>query len=245
MKFLGKLTVALIGVAFVSPLQAQEEIQFVNAFKGEWFVFDPSYAHAGGTCKLELEGGGQGNGTYGITTSKCAAPINDLVGWRIQKGQIFLLDKDGSAVATLGGNQRRITGVIAGAPRSAIVVERGSGDGNSARLNQAVSRHGCLFRGFTDRCIQSSNLVGPDFANDSESVIEVIVNLNVRAQPRHDAPIIGTIPRAARITVNECLLASDGIWCAARFGEEVGWFARTGLRQNEWPVATFVPADNS
>ena len=157
----------------------------------------------------------------------------------------MLLGKDGSAVAALGGNQRRITGVIAGAPRGAIVVESGSGDGNSARLNQAVSRHGCVSRGFTDRCIQGGNLVGPDFAEDSEGVIEVIVNLNVRAQPRHDAPVIGTVPRAAKITVSECLLASDGVWCAAQFGEEIGWLARTGLRQNEWPVATFVPADNS
>ena len=245
MKFCRKFAPAFISVAFASVLYAQEEVEFVNAFKGEWFAFDPVYASSGNICSLTLDDGGQGNGTYGIEASGCGAPIRDLAGWRIQEGQILLLGKDGSVVATLGGSQRRITGVIVGAPRDAIIIERGAGDGNSARLNQAVSRHGCVFRGFTDQCISGDNLVGPNFTDDGERVIEMIVNLNIRAQPRHDAPVIGTIPRSTKITVDECLLASDGVWCAARFGEAIGWLARTGLRRNEWPVATFVPADSS
>ncbi|MGR3270473.1 SH3 domain-containing protein [Thalassococcus profundi] len=240
-----KLAAITLAAAVASPLHAQDEAAFVDAFKGDWYIFDPAYASGGGTCSLELDDAGQASGTYAIVPSDCVEPVGDLAGWRISNGQILLIAADGSTTAALGGNQRRITGEISGGPRRAIVMERASGDGNSARLSEAVKRHGCIFRGFTDRCIESETLVGPDFAAEGEEAIEVIVNLSVRSQPRHDAPALGVVPKGTVVTVDECIVASDGIWCSAGFGEDTGWLARTALRQDEWPIATFVPTEPS
>lgn len=223
--------------------QAQDETAFVEAFSGDWFVFEPAYGTGNATCQLDLDtAAAPSQEGYQIATQNCAAPIRDTSAWMIRDGQILLQDADGGTLARLGGNQRRISGEISGAPRESIIVERASGDGNSARLSEALAVHGCIFLGFTDRCAEEELLAGQGFASTGPERIKVLVNLNVRAQPRADAPVLGTIPAETDVTVRQCLVASDGLWCSAEFGDQVAWMARTALRQDEWPVATFIPA---
>ncbi|HHX89670.1 MAG TPA: hypothetical protein GX700_07850, partial [Paracoccus sp.] len=59
------------------------------------------------------------------------------------------------------------------------------------------------------------------------------------SQPRRDSAEIGTIPAGTCVRVDQCLNASDGLWCRAWFGETLGWLGKTALRQNEWPVVTY------
>jgi SH3-like domain-containing protein len=95
--------------------------------------------------------------------------------------------------------------------------------------------------------VEPSATKAPDFKEETAR-IDVLVKLNVRNQPRRGAAVIGTVPPDSTVTVNACLTTSDGIWCRARFGDSMGWMAKSALRQGEWPVITYVnagPAESS
>jgi uncharacterized protein YraI len=77
-------------------------------------------------------------------------------------------------------------------------------------------------------------------APDAEKKINVIVNLNVRAEARDDAGIVGVVPENSCVAVERCLTASDGVWCQAKFGDKDGWIRKVALRQNKWPILTFT-----
>ncbi|WP_102108652.1 SH3 domain-containing protein [Oceaniglobus roseus] len=144
-------------------------------------------------------------------------------------------------VTALGGNQRRITGELE-AGGAGIVLERADGDGSGTALSSALARHRCYYLGFTQDCAKPEQVSRPELTEGGGAygVIDVLVNLNVRSQPRRDAPSLGIVPADTSIKVNDCLQASDGIWCRAAFGENEGWLAKTALRQQEWPIVTYV-----
>jgi SH3-like domain-containing protein len=61
--------------------------------------------------------------------------------------------------------------------------------------------------------------------------VQVLVNLNVRAEARDDAEVVGVVPSQTCVTTELCLTATDGAWCCAKFGERTGWMRKLALRQ--------------
>lgn len=221
--------------------QASAEAQFVETFSGDWYSFDPRSSDAG-TCLIKLSPDATAAGAvdYAATTSGCSNPLGTVTSWRIIGGQIRLFAGDtGSELAALGGNQFRITGTITSGA-GAVILERATGDASSRAISQAISTYKCIFRGATDTCATADDLTQVSFSGDTPPAIQTLVNLTVRDQPRADAPSVGVVPRDTVVTVEQCLTTSDGVWCAARFGDTLGWFTRTALRQQTWPVLTFV-----
>lgn len=220
---------------------AQDRAALIEAFSQDWYQFDSSRSTGQEPCRLML-------GTEAPTADaplpaqsrNCVDPIARLSGWTVENGQLVLFDDAGARLAELGGNQRRLTGIQA-VDGLGIVIERASGDGSNTAIARAVQRHRCYYMGTTDACAPETELKLPDFTADDTGLAEVetLGNLVVRGQPRRDASSVGTIPQGTCVRVNQCLTASDGIWCRARFGEIDAWLAKSAVRQEEWPIVTF------
>lgn len=225
---------------FATPALAQTEAEFVEAFKGDWQIHDDGYALEGERCRITLSGDGVegAEGVYGVTVQTCNLELADITGWRIADGQMILLAGE-NAVASLGGNQRRMSGNSAiGAP---IILERTGDNPLVDQLAAARQSSGCYFLGFTNTCVDEAQLAKPTVPSDgSGAKIGVLVNLNARAEARDDAAVIGVVPANSCIVTEVCSTASDGVWCRAQFGEVSGWLKKVALRQERWPVVTFV-----
>ncbi|MCA0922090.1 SH3 domain-containing protein [Pseudooceanicola nanhaiensis] len=229
-------------LSLAGPSVAQSRDQLVQAFSGNWFVFDPSFA-AGGNCGLTLGGAVVSNdGQMSAATENCAEAIARTKSWSIEGGVLRLFDDGGSQLAELGGNQRRVTGLTT-PEQSGVIIERASGDGFAQEIALAVQEHRCYYYGTSANCATKEDLVAPSFAEEEGEMlaqIETLGNLAVRSQPRRDATMIGTVPANSCVRVNQCVTASDGLWCRAAFGERQGWLAKTALRKETWPIVTFA-----
>lgn len=235
---------ACIGALFgAAQASAQDSVDFIETFSGEWYVFDERFGVGGELCQLELTSERVVADRFVAAAQGCRGALSDLAFWDITDGQVMLRSAGDTEVAALGGSPRRMTGDYVDRPELGIIVERAAGDGTNALINQAIRRHGCMFYGFSDRCVDPGELIEPSYAGDRPQRVELLVNLNVRSQPRADASVIGTIASGTAVVVNGCLGASDGVWCKARFGDRSGWLTRTTLRQNEWAVATYIAAE--
>ena len=230
----------LLGLALAaSPAVAQDEAAFVQAFSGEWFVFDPDASGPSQSCSIDLKREALGKALAALSTG-CTDDLGEVHNWGIADSRIVLNDEAGEPLAVLGGNQQRITGEIA-AQGDGVVLERRSGDARSAELRTAIASYRCLFRGYGDACASAKELAVPAFDGaEGTGRIRTLVSLNARSQPRGDAPVLGVIAPNEEIVVNDCLVASDGLWCRAAFGGQNAWLARTALRGDTWPVATYV-----
>lgn len=232
---------AVATLGFGVAAQAQEQSEFIKAFSGQWFVFDPQYGANDLTCTLALAGKPSDEaGTLAVEPKNCVEPLANVVTWGISDGQLAFKDASGTGIATLGGSQQRVTGELAASGRG-LVVERAQGDENTRKMAAAIGRHRCIYVGFTQECADPDDLRKPAMTEDNGTFasVGIVVNLNVRDQPRSNAPIVGTLPTGACLKVNYCTQASDGIWCRARFGERSGWVHKTALRKGEWPVLTY------
>ena len=221
------------------PVASQTVDEFFTAFSGSWFVFDPQFASGTETCEIRLDA----DGTQPLrpaSASNCAAPLSELVTWTIGDGQLDLRSAEGATIVRLGGNQQRVTGDFSDSGRG-LILERADGSGRSAELTAALRRHRCFFAGYTADCVGPSDLRSPAFTELGGTIgeVETLVDLNVRSQPRAQADPVGVVPAETCVRVNQCIIASDGVWCRARFGEQEAWLAKTVLRQDEWPVMTF------
>ncbi|WP_176440915.1 SH3 domain-containing protein [Oceanicola sp. 22II-s10i] len=233
-------TVLALGAA--PAVQAQSVQEFVKAFSGQWYVFDPAYASAKDPCAISLEDTGEGEPVrYKAASSNCVTPVSGLKKWYIDEGMLHLLDASDSVIIRLGGNQSRITGEIEGTQR-AVIVERAAGSQETAALAEAIRKHRCIYVGFTSDCAKKEDLAEPAMTEDGGvyASVGIVARMNVRSQPRSDATVIGVLNEGICLKVNFCTTASDGIWCRARFGEDAGWVRKTALRQSEWPVMTFA-----
>lgn len=240
MKPLGPASALVLALA-AAAAPAQESPDFLEAFSGEWYVFEASARSGGDPCRIDLEQAGAP--PYPARSAGCTAPLGDIAAWRIEDGMISLSAGEGDRVATLGGSQFRLTGEFSSGS-DGLIMERPQGDGTSAQLAAAVRRHGCYYAGFGSDCASPEALAAPP---KGPGRIEALANVNVRTQPRRGAEIIGVVPQGATISTQTCLQASDGYWCRAAFGEETGWIAKSALRQEQWPVITFsvVPGADS
>lgn len=234
------LGLALVGTVPLGGAQAQSTEELVSAFGGDWYVFEPSFKSGSSECRISL------TSDMSASVQGCAAPLNGMTEWRIEEGQILLIGARETRLASLGGNQRRVTGTLVDSGQG-LIVERANGDGASLAISNALGQHRCYFLGFSRTCASPEALASPSPSaeNGEGARVEVLANLNVRTQPRRDAAIIGTLAEGTVVNLDYCTRASDGIWCRALFGTEAGWLAKTALRQNEWPIVTYRLATQS
>lgn len=215
---------------------AQTEAEFIDAFSGDWQIYDDIYGD-NGLCRIKLFTERDAAGLT-LKPESCALELGEITHWEILDGQLAL--KIGpDIVATLGGNQQRMSGNMAiGSP---VILERLN---DSALVTQLASAHaasGCYYLGFTNTCANDDQLGKPTPPGDgSGASINVLVNLNVRVEARDEADILGVVSANSCIITDICTQASDGVWCRARFGEDLGWLKKVALRQERWPVITFV-----
>ncbi len=236
---------ALTTLAFGSGAVAQSAEDLREAFSGTWYVFDQGFSAQNQLCRVVLENvrtpsDGGNAAEFKAAAENCSGPLGQGITWRVESGKILVTLTSGQAIAALGGNPQRLSGDYAGPP-GALVLERENGSGAKADLTAAIKGHGCYYLGYTADCADTSATKPPKF-DGGTAEIDVLVKLNVRNQPRRDAPVMGTIPRGSTVTVNTCLTTSDGIWCRARFDDSMGWMAKSALRQGQWPVITYVNA---
>lgn len=231
------LAAALYALALSGPALAQSEEEFVKAFAGDWDVFDDAYAVDGAHCRISLSDTAV-DGGYALTVTSCALELGMLTSWRIIDNQLGLVADD-TVVAALGGNQRRMSGDSnIGAP---VILDRAGETGLIDQITKAREASGCYYLGFTTTCVDESQLAKPAIAPDgSPARIGVLVNLNVRAEARDDAEVLGVVPANSCIVTEACATAVDGVWCKARFDDTPGWLKKLALRQERWPVVTFV-----
>ncbi|MFD2648831.1 hypothetical protein ACFSX5_13660 [Devosia albogilva] len=230
-------TAAVLSLTLNGGALAQAEADFVAAFAGDWQVVDDLYGVDGKTCSITLSDEGT-DGVYGLTSSNCNLELSGLTGWRITEGQMVLLAGE-QEVAALGGNQGRMSGNSAiGAP---IILDRAGDNQLASEVTAALESSGCYYLGFTSVCADDAQLSKPKISNDgSPANISVLVNLNARVEARDDADVLGVVPAGSCIVTDICMDAADGAWCRASFGDQQGWLKKVALRQQTWPVITFV-----
>ncbi len=213
---------------------AGQEAALVEAFSGEWFSFEPRNGAAQQTCALRLSAQPAPQGGFQATAQNCALPLDQVALWGIIEGKIRLVG-GGGQIAALGGHQQRMSGEM-GASEAPLVLERAGGDANAQALSQAIGTYRCLFAGYSDSCAGSAQVqMAPVPAQ-----IVTLVDLNMRDQPRADAPVQGVLPRQTVAPVDTCLLTADGPWCRAVYDGQTAWVARNALRQGTWPVLTYM-----
>lgn len=226
-----------LGVAAPSTVLAQTEQEFVEVLAGDWQVFDDVYAVDGKKCRITLKTE-KVETDYALGIESCGLELGMLTAWRIVEGQLALV-ADGGVIALLGGNQFRMSGNSnIGAP---VILDRAGENASMQSIAQARQSSGCYYLGFTNTCVDEAQLGKPQVpADGSAASIGVLVNLNVRVEAREDAEVAGVVPANSCIVTDACSEAADGVWCRARFGESTGWLKKLALRQERWPVVTFV-----
>lgn len=234
--FVAGAMAALLGMA--SGATAQTEAEFVAAFAGEWRVFDESFAQGAQICRITLGQEAQ-DGRYKLDKASCGGELAEVAAWGLADGQMALLAAQGEAVVSLGGTQRRMSGTTkSGKP---VILERAGVVGAAEQIQAALRASGCYYLGFSDRCAAEADLGKPAAGSaDSPLRIKVIANLNARTEARDDANVIGVVPANSCVAASVCVTASDGVWCRAEFGERTGWLRKLAIRQNRWPIVTFL-----
>src|SRR5690606_38231607 len=94
LKALSKLAAALVAALIIhSPAAAQTEAEFIEAFAGDWQIYDDSYGD-GGRCQISLSGERDETGLT-LTTKSCALELGEITHWEIVEGQLALkIDSD-------------------------------------------------------------------------------------------------------------------------------------------------------
>ncbi|MEH6833125.1 MULTISPECIES: SH3 domain-containing protein [Falsihalocynthiibacter] len=237
-------------LCFSMQAAAQSKEMFLEAFSGQWLIFDTSFSTSPAPCSFELTNVIELRGVVeesqlrpSGTSENCVAPFDSVKAWDIEDNQLALYAENDALIARLGGNQNRVTGDVGYTFRS-VILERANGAPENAKFSQALREHRCIYKGYTAECATKEELALPVFTEGGGviSSVELLVNLNVREQPRGNSLSVGTLPKGTCLKVNYCTTASDGIWCRARFGEAAGWIKKTMLRKDEWPIATYLNA---
>lgn len=233
-----RLALAAFLTVSAVPAVAQTMDELISAFSGDWYSFDRARAQDGGVCQITLSGTPAGN-ALAAQAQSCGGGLDLLELWGISDGQIVLISADQRVLALMGGNQTRMTGDDLSSGRS-LILERRQPSGFVISLQQAIKAQSCLYVGYTDACSDKSD-VTPLLAakSDAPVALETVTRLNLREQPRRDAPVALVLDRLTKVDATECLTATDGIWCKVTVGDTSGWLARNGLRQKKWAVTTF------
>ncbi|KAF0676067.1 AprI/Inh family metalloprotease inhibitor [Profundibacterium mesophilum] len=236
----GALLAALIaGLATAPQAGAQSAQEFIAALSGSWYAFDPAYSSGDGPCRIDLAPEPGADGQYTAMPEGCADIFAAAESWSIDNANLMLADAQGRTLAQLGGNQARITGLASQSGRG-VILERAEGDAHAQFLSNALRRHTCFYLGTSAECSDTQDRDRPVFDDDGTAQVELSVNLTAYSQPRRGSASLGVISQGNCVIVDQCLAASDGLWCRARFGETEAWLGKAAVRQAEWPIVTYV-----
>jgi hypothetical protein len=233
MRGVGVFVALAIAASTAASTAAAQDAAVLTAFSGQWYSFEPRMG-MGQTCAIALSTQDVAGGLQ-AGAQNCAGPMGQLTHWGIVDGKIRLFGRGGE-IAALGGHQQRMTGDMETSGGTPLVLERAEGDENARQLGQAIGTYRCLFAGYSNACASADQVKMAQTPNQ----IVTLVDLNMRSQPRSDAPVQKVVPRSKFVAVDVCLLTSDGPWCRAQFEGETGWIARNALRQGTWPVLTYT-----
>lgn len=238
-RVVAKCAAAMVASVFLAgSAAAQSETEFVEAFSGNWQVYEEALSSGGALCAIGLSKTGS-NGRYEVAKSNCGGELATIDKWGIVDRQLAFLDAGGVATVKLGGNQRRMTGTTASG--KSVVFDRVGANGLAAQIEALVKAAGCVYLGFTDQCAPAAELKDPLKANPAgDHKVQAVVNLTVRSEARDDAEPVGVVPRNSCVTVDACLTAADGVWCQAKFDGRTAWLRKIAVRQSRWPVITYV-----
>ncbi|NVO27622.1 hypothetical protein HJ526_09345 [Donghicola sp. C2-DW-16] len=233
-----KRVLLAILMAAAGPAMSQSAADYLQAFSGEWYSFDRARAQNGGVCRVDLTTEPMGNALV-AKAENCGAGMDLLGAWGIVDGQIAMLSDDQRVLALMGGNQVRMTGDDLSSRRS-LILERRQPSGFVVSLQQAIKSQNCLYIGYTADCSNKED-VSPLLSAkaDAQVHLQTATRVNLREQPRRDAPVSLVLDRLTKADATECLTATDGIWCKVTVGETSGWLARNAIRQKKWAVTTF------
>src|SRR5690606_16827157 len=186
------------------------------------------------TCTMVLGSKANTDGRYTVDSQGCRGEAALVKFWGVNEGQMTLFDAASGVIARLGGSLQRVSGTSA--LGSSLIFEKVGVAGAAATLKAARQAGGCFYAGFSSKCADKAQLEPPSPKGGS---VQVLVNLNVRAEPRDDAAVVGVVPSQTCITTELCIMATDGAWCRAKFGEKNGWMRKLALRQKRWAIVTF------
>ncbi len=212
---------------------AQTLDDFAQAFAGQWLTFSLPKIN-GNPCTISFDGTSK-NGSFGASTSNCIAPLDQVATWTVQSGQLVLLNAAGGALVSLGGNQFRLTGQFTSG--RTLIVERMKQANANQQLRLSIK---CAYVGYSSDCAKPKEFLAPNTQDNATALVQVLVDLNSRREPRLDAEVIKTLPKNSCVAVSECVLASDGNWCKAQIDQQSAWFKKQAVRDGKWPIITFV-----
>ena len=220
------LTASLVQAHSQDPQEA-----FVRAFSGEWRAFDPSFRSGNDLCSIVLTRmQAQEEARYDLQTRNCDDILSQVNTWGIVENQLAFFAGE-AMKATLGGSPIRVSGETAEG-RTVILDREGA--------SPPVSSKGCIYEGYSPTCTEPADRSPPLKATDQqETFATVLVKLNLRSQPRSDAPVVTILSPNTCITIKECVVASDGSWCKMKAGKQGAWARQTALRQEQWMVLTY------
>lgn len=204
---------------------------FAAAFAGDWLIFDGRYATAATPCRIQLKAEGD---PLAVITRDCHAAIAEVKFWRIEAGQLRLVTAAG-LFARLGGTTARVSGWDkAGEP---LVLDRDAGPALADPIIFARKTKGCWFVGYSDKCATAAQARRPAEKN---ARICTVVDLKLRGEARPETGVVGVLPAQTCVGTEVCVITASGPWCFIRFATAAGWVRQHALRQEEWPVLTFV-----
>lgn len=227
------LTILALQTSFATA--AEKDDQFATAFAGNWITYSNEFSESGLNCILEFSDT-KVDQSFPITTNGCVGALNNVRGWVVINGQLRLVDKAEKEIATLGGNQFRLSGLDAESGNTFIIEK----EAQAQAISKARKSISCSYLGYGKKCAEPRDYAAPTITKDGEAEVTILISLNARVEPRPDAQILGVLNQNSCMKVNACSQASDGLWCKANFGEKSGWFKKHAVRRGKWPVLTFI-----
>jgi hypothetical protein len=225
------LLAATASAAFASDDAAPA---FVNAFAGSWVTFEPSLTAKGGPCEIELQKTASGK-NYVAGQSSCAGDLAEVVAWGIVDQQLALVGPDGTVTARLGGNQNMISGTLKNGAE--VILERKQ---LAERIHAQWASLKCVYLGYATKCASVDQLALPDAKSTGKGAnVTVLIQLNVRIEPRPDAKVVSVLAPKTCLPVKSCITAANGAWCQISESGQNGWIAQKTVRLGKYPIVTF------
>nr|WP_321456958.1 hypothetical protein [uncultured Cohaesibacter sp.] len=212
---------------------AQTSNAVAKAFAGDWITYDRNFADQK-SCEFSFSDKNAGE-VYPIKQTGCIGALANIIGWRIQNNQLVFISKENSAVALVGGNQERLSGMILQS-KLPVIFERKE---VAQKIEAARKSIKCSYIGYSQACAEPRDFTPPAATIGNPSPIQILVNLNARMEPRNNASIKTVLKPNACVSAEVCTVASDGLWCKVKTENGDAWIKKQTVRQQRWPVITF------
>jgi hypothetical protein len=207
---------------------AQQAHDYPSIFSGDWVSYATDFS-TGAPCQISLSSQSVGSG-YGVETQHCRAELAQSAIWAIDQSQLVLRTSEETLLFRLGGSPAVLSGEShpKGDP---LIIERAQVAKDRYDQRKSI---GCSYLGYSQTCAQPE-----DYAPPTEN-IKILVDLNGRAEPRDDAPIVTIKPEKTCLSSETCTQSSSGLWCKTSVDSKILWIKKQTERQSNWHVITFL-----